>query len=362
MFKNKNSDIQINEKSTDDIIITDADSTDDEIIIIEDDSDSFLAFVKRHKIVFAVFGFVLFGLLSLPFLFHSSDDIVEPVKVEKKLLHTFKSDKWVLENDMLTLMTQNDATVKVPWDILGDIENILSWSIGLSNLRKDDEVYIVWSVTQYEGEDDIDTKEIAGLLLKSHDLDTTLFAVKFTPHQGNSAFFDYEGIPWKRQFLRSPVKYAVISSRYDLTRLNPYLKKIKDHRGTDYAAPEGAEVLALADGIITQRTRSGGSGKYVKVKHDKGYATAYLHLSRFRASLKEGDTVRQGDVIGYVGATGNATGPHVCLRFWRGDGTLQDDFVSAFPYLPKPPPLPFQERERFFERRDSVYSSILMNE
>lgn len=359
MYKNKKSNIEISEKSDNDIIITDADSAED--IIIIDDANSFVAFAKRHKMVFAVFGLVLLGLLSLPFLFRSSDDgIVEPVPIEKNLLRTFKTDKWVLENDMLTLMTQNDNTANIPWDILEDVENILSWSIGLRNLRQDDEVYIVWSIAQYEGEDDIDTKEIAGLLLKSHALDTTLFAVKFA-HQGNSVFFDYEGIPWKRQFLRSPVKYAVISSRYDLTRLNPYLKKIKAHRGTDFAAPEGAEVLALADGTITQRTRSKGSGNYIKIKHAKGYATAYLHLSRFRASVKEGDTVGQGDVIGYVGSTGNATGPHVCLRFWRGDGTLQDDFVSAFPYLPKPPPLPFQERERFFERRDSIYSSI-MNE
>jgi len=356
MFKNKKSDIEIKEKSTDDIIITDTDSP-DEIIIIDDDSDSFLVFVKQHKMVFAVLGVVLLSLLSLPFLFHSSDDEFEPVN--KKLLHTFKTEKWVLENDMLTLMTQKNATVKIPWDILEDIENILSWSIGLRNLHTDDEVYIVWSVTQYEGEDDIDSKEIAGLLLKSHALDTTLFAVKFA-YQGNSAFFDNEGIPWKRQFLQSPVKYAVISSHYDLTRLNPYLKKIKAHEGTDYAAPEGAEVLALADGVISQRTRSGGSGNYIKIKHANDYATAYLHLSEFQTSLKQGDTVHQGDVIGYVGVTGNATGPHVCLRFWRGGGILQDNFVRAFPYLPKPPPLPFREREKFFERRDSVYNSILL--
>lgn len=275
--------------------------------------------------------------------------------LSNKLLKSYIAERWVLEADMLDLMTGKSSRLKAPWELLSRTEEILSWSIGLRNLQKGDTLCWVWEAQKYEGDPSFRKASVAGLQLSARSLDTAVFAIRPAGSR-DTAFYDYEGRPLRRQFLRSPVRYGRISSRYNLTRLNPVLKYIKAHKGTDFAAPEGAEVYALADGVVVKRGLYGPNGNYVKIRHDSIYATGYLHLSRFEDSVQPGDTVRQGQVIGYVGQTGSATGPHVCLRFWRRD--FQDDFVHAFQYLPEPPALPLLERQQFYQTRDSILSAI----
>lgn len=275
---------------------------------------------------------------------------------KKKLIRTYHADRWILEEDMMDMMVRDTEKLQLPWSMITQIENILSWSIGLRNLRQNDTIYWVWETLGYEGEPVNPEKEIVAILLSAGNLDTALYAVRFAPNQDPPSFFDEQGRPWKRQFLRSPVRYGQISSRYNLTRLNPVLKIIKPHRGNDFAAPEGTEIHALADGVVVERAFKTGNGNYIKLKHDSIYTTAYLHMSRFEESVQVGDSVRQGAVIGYVGSTGLSTGPHVCLRFWRRD--FQDDFVAAFPHLPAPPALPFQEYRRFLVKKDSIITAI----
>ena len=102
-----------------------------------------------------------------------------------------------------------------------------------------------------------------------------------------------------------------------MKRFHPVQKRWKAHLGTDYAAPHGTPILATADGTVIAASYSGGNGNYVKIQHDKTYTTQYLHMSKFAEGIRKGVWVNQGDVIGYVGSTGLATGPHVCYRFWK---------------------------------------------
>ena len=102
-----------------------------------------------------------------------------------------------------------------------------------------------------------------------------------------------------------------------MARLHPVLRYVRPHFGTDYAAPQGTPIMTVADGVVEKAERGGGNGNFVKVKHDKTYETQYLHMSRFAAGIRPGTRVKQGQVIGYVGSTGLATGPHVCFRFWK---------------------------------------------
>ena len=113
------------------------------------------------------------------------------------------------------------------------------------------------------------------------------------------------------------MKYSRISSKYSPKRFHPVQKRMKAHLGTDYAAPTGTPIMAVGDGVVKEARRKKYNGKYVKIKHNATYSTQYLHMSKIANGMKPGRKVRQGEIIGYVGSTGLATGPHVCFRFWK---------------------------------------------
>ena len=140
--------------------------------------------------------------------------------------------------------------------------------------------------------------------------------------------FDETGASLRKAFLKAPVEFSRISSRFDKKRFHPVLKKVKAHLGTDYAAPHGTPIVAVGDGVVIKASYTKGNGKYVKIRHNGTFTTQYLHMSR--RNVKEGQAVRQGDVIGFVGSTGLATGPHVCFRFWK-NGQQVDHLREEFP-------------------------------
>ena len=144
-----------------------------------------------------------------------------------------------------------------------------------------------------------------------------------------SDYFDENTKSLRRTFLKAPVQFSRISSRYNLNRrIKYYGYRLRPHRGTDFAAPIGTEILATANGTVTESTRRGGNGKFVKIKHNGTYSTQYLHMKA--QNVKKGDFVKQGDVIGWVGMTGNTGGPHVCYRFWK-NGKEVDPFKEKLP-------------------------------
>jgi murein DD-endopeptidase MepM/ murein hydrolase activator NlpD len=167
-------------------------------------------------------------------------------------------------------------------------------------------------------------------------------------------YYDENARPMKKAFLKAPVEFTRISSRFNLNRFHPILKRVKAHLGTDYAAPQGTPILAIADGVVVEATRSGGNGIYVKIKHDAVYTSQYLHMCRHAQGIRPGVHVGQGQVIGYVGSTGLATGPHVCFRFWKNG--QQVDFLQE--KLPRPEPMTGPHVEAFFHVRDSLKQAL----
>jgi murein DD-endopeptidase MepM/ murein hydrolase activator NlpD len=131
------------------------------------------------------------------------------------------------------------------------------------------------------------------------------------PKAKEGRYFDEKGRAVEKTFLKTPLKYARVSSRFNPRRMHPVLHRRRGHFGVDYAAPTGTPIWAAASGVITFRGRKGGAGNCVMIKHDNGYATTYMHMSKFRKGQAVGKRVRQKDVIGYVGMTGLATGPHL---------------------------------------------------
>lgn len=158
--------------------------------------------------------------------------------------------------------------------------------------------------------------------------------------------YDEKGNTLRQAFLKAPLKFTRISSGFDPNRFHPILKVYKAHNGIDYAAPTGTPIMTIGDGVIEEIGYGGGNGNYIKVKHNKTYTTQYLHMSKFAEGMKKGKRVTQGDVIGYVGSTGLATGPHLCFRFWK-DGTQVNPATHISQV--KAEPIPAKDKASYLE-------------
>lgn len=143
-------------------------------------------------------------------------------------------------------------------------------------------------------------------------------AFRMESDQGHAGYYAADGTPVRKQFLKSPLKYSRVTSKFSKRRFHPVLKTFRPHYGVDYGAPTGTPVMCTADGVVSEVSRGGGEGNMVRVRHSSRTETAYLHLSRFAKGIRRGVRVEQGDVIGYVGATGLATAPHLDYRVREG--------------------------------------------
>ncbi len=165
-----------------------------------------------------------------------------------------------------------------------------------------------------------------------------------------SGFYDGEGRSYGDLFLRLPLDKGFVSSHYSMRRLHPVDSVWRPHLGTDFAASMGAPVYSVGDGVVLEAGTTGGNGNYVKVRHDDVYTTGYLHFSKIAPGIRPGVRVRQGQVIGYVGMTGLATGPHVCFRYYKHGNQI--DFLAAA--MPPAPPIAEALRPAFLDERDRL--------
>lgn len=182
----------------------------------------------------------------------------------------------------------------------------------------------------------------------------TFTAVRYTDKQGHSSYYRADGTSMRKAFIRTPVEFARISSRFNPNRRHPVLNKIRAHRGVDYAASTGTPIMATGDGRIVHLGRKGGYGNTIVVKHGQKYQTLYAHLSRYANGLKVGSNVSQGQTIGYVGMTGLATGPHLHYEFLI-NGTHVDPLGIK---LPVSDPIPQGERTAFMAVSNKLMASL----
>ncbi|NRA50676.1 MAG: peptidoglycan DD-metalloendopeptidase family protein [Phaeodactylibacter sp.] len=231
------------------------------------------------------------------------------------------------------------------YELAAKMEGALQWSIDFHHLQKNDEFKLVFDREFIDGKEvGIGAVHAAYYKTGQNEYHAIYYKSKDGEHEG---YYDLEGRPMKRGFLKSPVKYSRISSYYNLNRFHPVLKRRRPHYGTDYAAPYGTPIYAVGDGVVSRASYTKGNGNFVKIKHDKTYQTQYLHMQKFAQGISVGAHVKQGQVIGYVGSTGLATGPHVCFRFWK-DGKQVNHLNMQFPPAK---PLPDTELTAFAKQR-----------
>ena len=230
---------------------------------------------------------------------------------------------------ILSSLSETMEAQGLPYGLINDMSDIYAWTIDFFRLQKGDRFKIVYKQrfiedTIYSGIESIDAA-----YFKHKDESFYAFNFKVDSLKNISDYFDENTKSLRRTFLKAPVQFSRISSRYNLNRrIKYYGYKLRPHKGTDFAAPIGTPILATANGTVTESRRRGGNGKYVKIKHNGTYSTQYLHMKA--QNVKKGEFVKQGDVIGWVGMTGNTGGPHVCYRFWK-NGKQVDPFKEKLP-------------------------------
>jgi len=226
----------------------------------------------------------------------------------------------------------------LPPALANDLSVIYAWTIDFFHLQPGDRFRLIYD-ERYVDDERIGVGRIKAAQFVH--LETDFYGFYFEDTDSYGDYFDENGDNLRRAFLRAPLEFGRISSRYNKNRVHPVLRVRRAHLGTDYAAPTGTPILSTADGEIIAMSYTRGNGNYVKIRHNSTYTTQYLHMSKFNRKLKVGMRVRQGDVIGYVGSTGLATGPHVCYRFWK-NGVQVDPLKEN---LPKSEPV--QHRDQF---------------
>lgn len=213
----------------------------------------------------------------------------------------------------------------IDYSLAHDLSQIYAWSVDFFKLQKGDHFGVILNEkyindTLYAG---IDNIEATFFNYKGK----TIYAFPFVQDSSRMKieYYDENAKALRSMFLKAPLKFSRISSRFTPKRFHPVQKIWKAHKGTDYAAATGTDIMTTASGVVIKAGYNPGNGNYVKVKHDQTYTTQYLHMSKIIA--KKGQYVKQGDVIGKVGSTGLSTGPHVCYRFWK-NGIQVDPLVQ----------------------------------
>ncbi len=230
---------------------------------------------------------------------------------------------------VLSSLSETMESQGLPYVLINDMSDIYAWTIDFFRLQKGDRFKIVYKQRFIEDSIYAGIESIDAAYFQHKDESFYAFNFMVDSTKQIADYFDENTKSLRRTFLKAPVKFSRISSRYNLNRRIAYYGyKLRPHKGTDFAAPIGTPILATANGTVTESRRRGGNGKYVKIKHNATYSTQYLHMKA--QNVKKGDFVKQGDVIGWVGMTGNTGGPHVCYRFWK-NGKQVDPFKEKLP-------------------------------
>lgn len=268
-------------------------------------------------------------------------------KVEKPITYQSNAISGVIESSLWSAMTKQNASPA----LFSKMEDALQWSIDFTRVQPGDQFKLVYDQEFIDG-----NKVGVGMVHAAYykTANNEYHAVYYDGSIDKAGYYDLEGRPLNKGFLKSPVKSSRISSHYNLRRFHPILKRVRPHYGTDYAAPYGTPIQSVGSGVVVRKGYTKGNGNFVKIKHDDTYQTQYLHMQKFASGMAVGTQVKQGQVIGYVGSTGLATGPHVCFRFWKDNKQINHLRLN----FPPAKPLPDDVLPAFFKSRDEYLAQL----
>ena len=239
-----------------------------------------------------------------------------------ELINSFKTG--VIESSFYLSGLKND----IPESVIMDLAYIFGWDIDfVFDIRAGDRFKLLYETPFVDGQQ-IENGSI--LFAEFYNQNNRYTAIRQQGKNKKWEYFNEHGGSLEKAFLRAPLDFAYVSSHFNPNRRHPILNTIRAHNGVDYAAKRGTPIRSVGKGTVRYIGRKGGAGKMVKIRHNSTYQTAYLHMSRFKRGLRKGSKVKQGDVVGYVGSTGYATGPHLHFSFYER-GRYVDPLGKKFP-------------------------------
>ncbi|MDP6922714.1 MAG: peptidoglycan DD-metalloendopeptidase family protein [Lutibacter sp.] len=282
------------------------------ILASKDSSEQAKVFIYKHsKVRYTVVDF--------------KDSVITAYRGRKPVKTVLESASGVISSSLYETMEAAGLNLYLAFEM----SDIYAWTIDFFRLQKDDKFKILYEQLYLNDTVPVGIGDIKAVYFEHAGKPFYAFRYLADSSLNMPDYFDDKANNLRRQFLRAPVKFSRISSRYNLKRRIAYYgNKIRPHKGTDYAARVGTPIVSTANGRVIESRYKGGNGHYVKIRHNSTYSTQYLHMSK--RAVKKGDYVKQGAVIGYVGMTGNTSGPHVCYRFWK-NGRQVDPLKTALP-------------------------------
>ena len=274
---------------------------------------------------------------------------IDVYKGKKPVTIKLKTASGIIKSSLWLTMEEQKLSPK----LTAELSTIYAWTIDFFKIQKNDGFRVYYEDKYIDGQYiGIGRLLAAEFTHKGQDF----YSFYYKENENFGDYYDEQGKTLRKAFLMAPVDYKRISSRYSKRRKHPVTGRWKGHFGTDYAAEKGTPIWSTANGTIIAATYTKNNGNYVKVRHNGTYTTQYLHMSKIKPGIRKGVFVKQGDIIGYVGSTGLATGPHVCYRFWKNDKQV-DPFKQK---LPPGDPIKKENREAYMLAKDSLMQ-ILMN-
>lgn len=253
-----------------------------------------------------------------------------------------------IENSIFASLEEQGAETS----LATSLDDIFGWTIDfVSDLRRGDQYVLLYEMREYEtGHNVVGDVLAARVVNESKEFN----AVRFIPGGQQVGYYNVDGTSMQKSMRRAPLKFTHVTSSFSKRRFHPVQKVYKPHFGTDYGAPRGTPVYATGDGLVVAAHYQGGNGNYVKLRHNRTYDTYYLHLAGFAKGIRSGTRVSEGQCIGFVGATGMATGPHLCYRMMKNGSWVNPRHIQ----LPAREPVNANDIARFNGMRDAYMASI----
>ncbi len=230
------------------------------------------------------------------------------------------------------------------------LAEVFAWQVDFYRIQRGDHFKVLFEEKLVDGQ----VAEIGRIKAAMfHHRNQDYYAFHYEQN-GMDEYFDEEGNSMRRQFMAAPLNYSRISSRFTNRRYHPVLQRNMPHHGTDYAAPTGTPIRAVGEGVVTAARYGRNNGNFIRIRHNSTYETGYLHMSRFAEGIQSGVKVEQGQIIGYVGQTGLATGPHLCFRFWMNGEPVDPQRIE----LPPAEPIATEHRMDYLARQEELLNQL----
>jgi murein DD-endopeptidase MepM/ murein hydrolase activator NlpD len=283
--------------------------------------------VFLHRDSLSTLHYLVYEITPVDFVRFSFGDSVAVELGHKEVVQKTKFASGTISTSLWNSMKEKGYSP----ELILQLSEIYAWTVDFFGLQPADSFSVVYD-EQYVDNVAVGLGKIHGAYFKSNGIG--IYAIPFVQDSIES-YYDSVGNSLRKAFLKAPLRFSRISSRYSNSRLHPILKIRRPHHGVDYKAPKGTPVMAIGDGRVTEASRgTGGGGNIIKIRHNSIYSTAYMHLSGFAPGISAGKYVKQGDIIGYVGSTGLSTGPHLDFRFYKNGGPIDPLKVEAPPVEP----------------------------